>query len=79
MKKTILFFGALSFGLLATSCSTDEYDLQEKSMEIEKLQTLKDVNSLTNSSNGQEIEPEETTTINYATFGQPVNQGTKKD
>lgn len=79
MKKTILFFGAVSFGLLVTSCSTDEYDLQEKSMEIEKLQTLKDVNSLTNSSNGQEIEQEETTTINYATFGQPVSVGTKKD
>ncbi|MEZ4852945.1 hypothetical protein [Flavobacterium sp.] len=80
MKKTILFLSVLSFGLVTVSCSTDEYDLQEKSIEMERTQTLKGVNQL-NVITAEQIEYTATTAVptNDATQGNPVSPGTKKD
>ncbi len=83
MKKSILFFGILISALSLTSCSTDSYDIEDKSTELAKIQMIKDQNFVETIA----IETADETTVVYAKEGdtsnaqdgQPVSQGTKKD
>lgn len=79
MKKSILFSGVFIFALSLTSCSTDSYDIEDKSAELAKIQMIKNQNFV------EEVAIETTTVAakdedsSNQSEGQPVSNGTKKD